>query len=71
MIGDRLRELRASLGMSQREFAILAELSMSCLFQIEQGRHQPSADTIIKICVAGDVSADWLLELDDCEEEQP
>lgn len=63
MIADRCRELRRRHGLTQRELARRAGLSLMCICFIEQGRRDPLAATIVRLCRATGESADWLLEI--------
>ena len=49
LIGKRLRELRASAGLSLRQLAKLIEASPSLLSQIENGKVTPSVDTLYEL----------------------
>ena len=49
MIGERIREIRTVLGLTQTEFANKVGITPSGLSQIESGKRKPSYDTIQKI----------------------
>lgn len=57
---QRLRELRESLGISQREFAKRIGMSQSTYAHYEAGTHTPSAAGIAIICSTFGVSERWL-----------
>lgn len=60
----RLRAIRAQRQMSQTQVALYADLSVSYLNDIERGRaHGLPANTLYKLCMVLDVSADYLLGL--------
>jgi transcriptional regulator with XRE-family HTH domain len=52
MIGERIRELRLSLGMSQTELAEAAHLDKSALSLIENGKRYPGSRTIPRLAAA-------------------
>lgn len=63
MIAERVREARIRRGFTQSELSRHAGMTPAAIWQIEKGERQPSADTIIRLCRALGVSADWLLGL--------
>lgn len=64
-IKDRIaREIRAS-GMSQREIASSIRVHPSAITQYLNGRSAPALDTLARLCVTLDVSADYLLGITD------
>lgn len=65
-LGERLRALRTSRGISQRELAKRAGVTHSSISQIEQGQVSPSVSSLKKILNAVPISvADFFtLELD-------
>lgn len=65
MFSARLRELRLEHKLTQREFAAKLGLSASCYAGYEQGYREPDLDTLRNICLFLNVSADYLLGLED------
>lgn len=64
-IKDRIaKEIRAS-GMSQREIADRIHVHPSAITQYLNGRSAPALDTLARLCLALDVSADYLLGITD------
>lgn len=61
MLGTRIASLRQSRGMSQAELARLLHISASAVGMYEQGRREPSVDTLIALSKAFGVSLDYLL----------
>ena len=61
MIGPRIAALRRERGMSQSELAAAIGVSPSALGMYEQGRREPSADTMVALARALDVTTDFLL----------
>lgn len=62
-IGAKVRQRRDELRLSLDELAALTELSKTGLWQVEKGRSEPSAGTVVRLCRALRVSADWLLDV--------
>lgn len=67
MFSKRLRELRTSLGLTQREFGVKSGISPASLSAYEQGIKKPSFDVILDIAQTFDVSTDWLFGLSNNE----
>lgn len=61
----RLIESRKSAGLSQKEVAIEIGVTPSAYANYEQGIREPSLKLLAKICEALDVSADYLIGIDD------
>ena len=64
-IGDRVRTHRKALGMSAIALAKRCSMSGARMARIELTAIQPRADIIRRLAKALNVSADYLLELDD------
>lgn len=60
-IGDRIRERRRFLKLSQENLANEVGVSSSFISDIENGRRKMSLETIIKIAIALDTSLDYLV----------
>jgi len=65
MIADRIKELRSAMSMTQAELAKVLSLSRTAINSYEQGLSVPSVSTLVELCKFFNVSADYLLELDD------
>lgn len=63
MFEERIKQLRASLGMNQVQFSRKLFVTKQCISNWENGNIQPSIDMLIKICTTFSVSADYLLGL--------
>ena len=63
-IGSRIREARASKGMSQANLAVKASVSLPLSSNIEHGKTRMHLDTFVKIAEALQVSTDHLLRAD-------
>ena len=61
MLGTRIAKLRQSAGMSQAELAKSINVSVSAIGMYEQGRREPSVDTLIALSREFGVSLDYLL----------
>ena len=62
---ERLKAIRKECGMTQREVYSKLNNSPNGYARNEQGRTEPSIDTLVKLCQIFDVSADVLLGLKD------
>ena len=63
-IGKRIYDVRKLHGLSQAELAEKADLSVVYISNIESGKKNFSVDVLIRLCVALDISSDFLLCLD-------
>lgn len=61
----RIKELRKEKNLTQRQLAEILNTTDDSIFSWEKGRSQPSIEAIKKICIYFDVSADYLLGLED------
>ena len=61
----RLKELRKEHNLSQKELANIIKTNNSSVCDWERGRTEPSVEMIINICKYFDISADYLLGLED------
>lgn len=61
LLGKRLKAMRESLALSQDELAARASMSKTGLWQIEAGRSEPGAKTIVCLANALKVTTDFLL----------
>lgn len=62
---ETLREIRKSRNMTQKNVYTLLQVSPNCYASWEQGRTQPDIESLRKLCLIFDVSADVLLGLED------
>ena len=62
---ERLRELRKNLDLSQKQLADILKTTNSSVCDWERGRSQPDLATLAKIANYFDVTADYLLGLED------
>ena len=61
MLGARIAALRRSAGMNQAELAQKLQVSPSAIGMYEQGRREPSADTLVALSEIFGVTTDYLL----------
>lgn len=61
MLGARIAALRREAGLSQAELASRLQVSPSALGMYEQGRREPSADTLVRLSWELGVTTDYLL----------
>lgn len=66
-VGSRIRSARKNLGLSQEQLAESCNLSVSFMGHIERGSRKMSLETLVALCEALNVSADYLL-MDDMPE---
>ena len=59
-LGDRIRELRTSHGLTQKEFSDMLRLSRVHITNIEKGKDYPSKSVVRLISVLFKVKEDWL-----------
>ncbi|MDE6356182.1 MAG: helix-turn-helix domain-containing protein [Clostridia bacterium] len=62
---ERLKELRVSKGVSQKELGKLIGATYSAISYWETGVNEPKLSYIIALCKYFEVSADYLLGLSD------
>ncbi len=65
MIGARIKELRADRGISQRELGKAIGVSQKAVDYWERGVNEPKASYITLLANYFEVSADYLLGLED------
>lgn len=65
MVGEIIRELRGSFKISQVELAKKLGVTKQCVSNWENDNILPSIDMLVKIVKFFNVSADYLLGLDD------
>ena len=61
MMGARIAALRREAGMSQAQLAQALQVSPSAVGMYEQGRREPSADTLVALSEIFGVTTDYLL----------
>lgn len=60
-IAERMKYLRNSFNLSQKEFSKIIGLGQSRLSEIESGKNKPSFDTLVAISENFSISMDWLI----------
>ena len=61
MINERIKSLRTQKGITQAKLALELGIAKTTLAAYEQGKNEPSNETLIKIANYFDVSTDYLL----------
>lgn len=61
MLGARIAALRREAGFSQAQLAAILQISPSAMGMYEQGRREPSVQTLVQMAKALGVSTDYLL----------
>lgn len=61
---ESLKAIRKDRNLTQKDVARKLNVVESCYANYEQGRTEPSIETIIKLCKIFDVSSDFLLGLE-------
>ena len=59
-IGDRIREIRSALGLSQRKFAAGIRITGQAIAQFENGKLTPGERTVQDLCREYHVNEFWL-----------
>lgn len=70
MLGERIAALRRRAGISQAELAQRLQISASAMGMYEQGRREPSMETVVAMAKVFRVSTDYLLTGQPAEQEQ-
>ena len=65
MYGHIIKEIRQEKGLTQSQLAEMLSTTQSTVGKYEREEIQLTVDTIIKICKVFEVSADYLLGLED------
>lgn len=68
VIGERMKEKRQQLKLSQKELAEKIEVTPSAINQYEKGDKVPSSEKIISLAKTLGVSSDYLLGVSDEED---
>lgn len=63
-IGNRIKQVRDGLGISQTEFAASLGRREQDIYRWESDRNAPNTDALIAIADKGGVTVDWLLRGD-------
>lgn len=61
LLGARIAVLRRNAGMNQQTLAARLGVSTSAVGMYEQGRREPSGETLVKLAQIFDVTTDFLL----------
>ena len=69
MMGARIAALRRQAGMSQAELAKKLQCSPSAVGMYEQGRREPPSDLLVQMARLFQVSTDYLLTGNACQQQ--
>ncbi|MCP5054884.1 MAG: helix-turn-helix transcriptional regulator [bacterium] len=61
MVGQRIRRLRSTLNLSQKQLAAKINAAPSNLSEIEAGKSKPGFNVLMRLISTFDVNANWLL----------
>lgn len=64
---ERLRDLRMSLGLTQKQMAERLGVSRTTVSNYENGSSSPGQEVIREYCSAGHVSYEWLIDGKKCD----
>ena len=64
-IGERIKELRNEKKITQKELSQMTNIAQSTISGWEKNLFEPTASAIKILCIVFDVSADYLLGLED------
>ena len=59
-VGVRLQLTREAMGLNQTEFAERANIASNTYNQFEKGQRVPSVRIALKLCIAHDLTLDWI-----------
>ena len=62
---EKIKQARIQKGITQREVAAQLGITLGCYAHYENGIREPSIELLPKLCIALDISADYLLGLSD------
>ncbi|MHA7964334.1 helix-turn-helix domain-containing protein [Paenibacillus sp. CAU 1782] len=68
-IGDNIRALRKSSGLSQEQLALRADINASYMGQVERGEKNPTIDVLSKIASALGTPLEKLVQIDEHTEQ--
>lgn len=73
LLANRIFILRNSQGLTQQEFVLKLKMDITTaqVSRIENGINTPSADFIRAVCLAFNVTPEWLLGINDCKLKDP
>ncbi len=64
-INEKIKELRTEKGLTQKELSKVLGIGQSTISEWEKGIYEPTASAIKMLAIYFDVSADYLLGLED------
>lgn len=70
VLGKRIREVRESAELNQKEFCAVLGIPQSTLSAYETGRMQPTVTSLVNIAEKFNVSLDWLCGIESAKNKQ-
>lgn len=67
-LGKKIKILRITKDLSQKQLADMLNVGSYIISNIEQGRTEPDIETLKKLCVIFDITSDELLEIETKEQ---
>ena len=64
MLGNQIKFFRKSLGLNQTELAQKLSLTQEAISKYEKNLREPDIETLKRLCIIFDCTADELLEID-------
>lgn len=64
-VGSKIKLWRTNRGINQKQMAALTGFILRALQGWERGETSPSLDAVVALALAMNVTADWLLGLDE------
>ena len=64
LIGENIRQLRRTKGLSQEQLALRAEINASYMGQVERGEKNPTIDVLSKISIALQTPLEQIVNID-------
>lgn len=68
LFGERVKEIRINNNLQQADLAEILQITKQAISNVEKGRNAFSIDVLYHFCKHFNVSADYLLGLDNNEE---
>ncbi len=63
--GEKIKELRQEKGLTQKQLAQIIENAQSAIVYWETNKQEPTISALKKLCIFFDVTADYLLGIED------
>lgn len=70
MLGDRIRDARKRMGLSQETLAEKARLHRTYISLLERNKKSPTVETLFRLCKALEISAASLIKKVEAESDE-